>query len=237
MKYLKLLLTNPILFLKKVVRRVMWLYNLYILKNLYHVEHTKFTKDKGDKIIRYNYPELNENSIVFDLGGYVGDFTQAINDKYGCKVYLFEPHPQFYATCAERFANNKNVTLLNFGISDANGQFSLFDNNCSSSFFNPSITNKKNIDCKVREILSVLEDLNIKKIDLMKINIEGGEYPLLIHLAKQNSLDLVKEYQIQFHNFIPDAIPKRDNIIEYLSQTHKRTWCYYFVWENWKKFK
>ena len=118
----------------------------------------------------------------------------------GCKVFLFEPHPKFYATCVERFANNKNVTLLNFGISDADGQFLLSDNVDSSSFLSPSITNKKSIVCKVREILSVLEDLNIKKIDLMKINIEGGEYPLLIHLAKLNSLDLVKEYQIQFHD-------------------------------------
>ena len=236
-KYLRLLLTNPILFLKKVCGRFIWLYKLYILKDLYHVEKTKWLKDKGDETLRHNYPELNENSIVFDLGGYVGDFTQTINDKYGCKVFLFEPHPKFYATCVERFANNKNVTLLNFGISDADGQFLLSDNVDSSSFLSPSTTSKKSIVCKVREILSVLEDLNIKKIDLMKINIEGGEYPLLIHLAKLNSLDLVEEYQIQFHNFIPDAIPKRDNIIEYLSQTHKRTWCYYFVWENWKKFK
>ena len=89
-------------------------------------------------------------------------------------------------------------------------------------YFQPMTLNIKGEDVKTENVVAI---------------IEGSEYPLLIHLAKLNSLDLVEEYQIQFHNFIPDAIPKRDNIIEYLSQTHKRTWCYYFVWENWKKFK
>ena len=76
---------------------------------------------------------------------------------------------------------------------------------------------------------------NVDQIALMKINIEGGEFPLLEHIANNNCLDLVEEYQIQFHNFVSDAGSKREKISQALEKTHNRTWCYTFVWENWKK--
>ena len=81
----------------------------------------------------------------------------------------------------------------------------------------------------------MLSDLDIKNIDLIKINIEGGEYPLLKHIADKNELAIIDEYQIQFHNFVEGAGSKRNNLIDKLSKTHKRTWCYKFVWENWKR--
>ena len=235
MKSFKLFFSNPILFFKKVFGRIKRAFKLYIVKDEFLVEAAKWFKDKGDETLRLNYPALNKSSIVFDLGGYVGDFAQQINDKYGCKVYLFEPHPKFYETCVERFSNNENIIPFNYGLSDTEGEFFLSDSVDGSSFLNPDHRGKGGLNCQLREILSVVDDLDIKKIDLMKINIEGGEYPLLLHIAKENRLDLVKEYQIQFHNFIQDAVPMRDSIVESLSKTHKRTWCYTFVWENWEK--
>lgn len=236
MKALKYLLTNPSMFFKKAYNRILRLYRAYILKDEYSIDVTKWLQEGADKTLRFEYPELNENSVVFDVGGYVGDFAHKINEKYGCKVYIFEPHPAFYKTCIERFANNDNVTPLNYGLSDIDGEFPLIDSVDGSSFLNPDLINtEKGISCKLKEILNVMVELEINEIDLMKINIEGGEFPLLLHLAKQNSLNVVKEYQVQFHNFIKDSIPMRDSIVESLSKTHKRTWCYYFVWENWKK--
>ena len=69
----------------------------------------------------------------------------------------------------------------------------------------------------------------------MKINIEGGEYPILLHMISEKKLSVVDNYQIQFHNFIDNANELRNKIIEGLSKTHTRTWCYTFVWENWKR--
>ena len=235
MKAIKLLIKNPFLFLKKVYQRILRAYKHYVIKDEFTIEVARWFKDRGDETLRLDYPELNESSVVFDLGGYVGDFAQAINEKYGCKVYLFEPHPQFYEVCKQRFADNDKVIPLNYGLSDEDGEFLLSDSVDGSSFLNPNHAGKGSFSCKIKEVLGVLDELGIKTIDLMKINIEGGEYPLLTHLAHKNRLALVSEYQIQFHDFIPQAISIRNNIIEALSQTHQRTWCYVFVWENWKK--
>ena len=162
-------------------------------------------------------------------------FHSSINEKYGCTVYLFEPHPRFFERCVYRFELNTKVMPLNYGLSDRNGVFTLSDRADGSSFLNPNHLKNEGIECEVREILSVLKKLEISQVNLMKINIEGGEYPLLLHMASQSALALVSEYQIQFHNFIHDAESMRDDITAALSETHEQTWCYTFVWENWKR--
>ena len=100
---------------------------------------------------------------------------------------------------------------------------------------NPTNITKEGLECEVKEFFSVLSNLDIKNIDLIKVNIEGGEYPLLKHIVNRNELGIIDEYQIQFHNFIEGAETKRNFLITELRKTHKRTWCYKFVWENWKK--
>ncbi|WP_020405003.1 FkbM family methyltransferase [Hahella ganghwensis] len=235
MNKLFLLVTNPALFVKKLFERIRRFYRLHIAKDEFTVEAARWFADKGDETLRLNYPSLNQDSVVLDLGGYVGDFAYEINKKYGCKVYVFEPHPDFYERCVHRFADNKNIMPLNFGIADENGFFLLSDSVDGSSFLNRNHQKKQGVECEIREFFSVLSDLDIEHVDLMKINIEGGEYPLLKHIADKDKLTIVEEYQIQFHNFIKGAISKRNSIVSALSKTHKRVWCYTFVWENWKK--
>jgi FkbM family methyltransferase len=234
MRLIKLLITNPFLFAYKAYRKVIWYYKLYILKDIYPVEVTRWFKDKGDETLMFEYPELNEDSLVFDVGGYHGDFAKKINDKYGCKVYVFEPHPEFYKICLDKFEQNEKVIPLNYGLSDKGGVFTISDSLDASSFVHPNHKNKVGIECQVKEIFKAIDELKISHIDLMKINIEGSEYSLLIHMANKNKLSLVSQYQIQFHDFVNGASLKRDQIIDALSKTHQRSWCYTFVWENWK---
>jgi FkbM family methyltransferase len=234
MKILQLL-SNPLLFAKKLYGHILRAYQLYILKDEFTVEVTRWFRDKGDETLRVDYPELKEESIVFDLGGFEGDFAHAINDKYGCNVYVFEPHPKYYDACIKRFLSNDKVVPFNYGLSDKDGKFLLSDSVDGSSFLNPNHQEKNGIECEVKEIFNVLRQLEVSNIHLMKINIEGGEYPILLHMISENKLSLVDNYQIQFHNFIKNADSLRNKIIEGLLKTHVQTWCYTFVWENWKR--
>ena len=227
-------LINPFFLIKKIYSRLFHLYKLHIVKDEFTMEVTRWFEDKGDETLRLNYPELTQDSVVFDLGGYVGDFAFEINQKYGSKVYLFEPHPKFFEICDKRFSNNTNIIPLNYGLSDIDGIFHLSDSVDGSSFLNPNHKGKKLLNCKLRDFFKVLEDLKISKIDLMKINIEGGEYPLLQYISDKNKLEIVDQYQIQFHNFIDEAESKRNSIIKSLGDSHHQTWCYKFVWENWQ---
>lgn len=152
--------------------------------------------------------------------------------RYGCSVYVFEPHPKYYAHCVERFRDNPKIHVFDFGVSDKHGEFLLTDDEDGSSFQNGQETGS-GIKCRTRRFSDALQEIGVARIDLMKINIEGGEYPLLTHILSEGLTEIVKDFQIQFHNFVPDAISKRELIQHGLKETHYCTWNYDFVWENW----
>ena len=80
-------------------------------------------------------------------------------------------------------------------------------------------------------------NLKIKKIDLMHINIEGGEYELLDRMIESNMIKDINNITIQFHEWYPsykESGPLRKSLHDRLNKTHKLTFCYPFIWENWK---
>ena len=229
------LLKNPITTIRKVFFRIRifykWFYAYYIIKDYGVIERTKWYREKGDEKLRLNY-KLNEQSIVFDIGGYIGDFANLIYEKYKCNVYIFEPSPTFYKICLERFKNNKKIFCFNYGLSDSENEY-LLSNEKEASSIAKNIIDKNGEFVKIRKFSEVFEELNINKIDLLKVNIEGSEYNLMPHIIEEKLIERINNIQIQFHIFIADAKEKRDKIINSLEKTHKRDWCYWFVWENW----
>ena len=55
------------------------------------------------------------------------------------------------------------------------------------------------------KIKDVADHIN-EPIDLLNINIEGSEFAVLERLIETGKLDLIKEIQVQFHDFAPDAV-------------------------------
>jgi len=231
-----LLFSNPKKFVNKSFDKLKYFKRIYLDKEIFLIELKRWYKDNGDENLRLSYPSLNINSIVFDLGGYKGDFAFQIYERYKCNVYIFEPHPTFYKFCIDRFKGNSKIHVFDFGLSDENGSFKLSDLDDGSSLFDRDGA-ASHIEVKVREFSPLFEELNLKKIDLIKINIEGAEFPLLEHMYLKNIFPLIDNLQIQFHNFVDDAPSKKNLINQNLSLTHTRTWNYEFVWENWEIHK
>ena len=206
--------------------------DIYITKDEFMKNIYKWQDNKGDQTLRLDYP-LDENSLVFDVGGYIGSFAADIFCKYNCNIYIFEPVTEFYEKVKDRFSNNPKVNVFHAGLSDISSTAKMAVNGTSSSVFKTNSENTEEI--KLISLVDFIKDHGIKEIDLMKINIEGGEYLLLDSLIKNNLLDITRYYQIQFHNFIPDAKEKRKNIRTELSKTHRLLWDYPFVWESWER--
>ncbi|MTI17627.1 FkbM family methyltransferase [Rhodobacteraceae bacterium RKSG542] len=220
-------------FLEKTKLRIAKYYKIYVLKDPFLVAHRRWKKDRGDVTLRLDY-DLSKDSVVFDIGGYHGDFASAIYERYGCKVYVFEPSKAFYDLCEKRFEENPNIVCFNYGLSDADGEFDLSDEGDGSSV----VSSSKGGDAekvRVRSISSVYEELGSPKIALMKINIEGGEYSLLPQLIQDEIVPSIDHLQIQFHEFIEGAHKLRSSIQQCLGRTHRCTWNYEFVWENWQR--
>lgn len=183
----------------------------------------------GDKSLRINYP-LNSNSVVFDVGGYLGDSSSDIYEKYKCYVYVFEPVQEYYKTIKKRFRNLKKIYVLNYGLAVRTQYINLHLAKDATSEYGKSTKLEK---VKLEDVKKVLEKYKIKNVDLIELNIEGGEYELLEYLIYTNLIKKFKDIQVQFHNSIENAEERRNKIQNYLRKTHKLTYEYPFVWENW----
>jgi FkbM family methyltransferase len=190
-----------------------------------------FAGVSGDSTLRIDY-KLDNNSTVIDAGGYVGQWAYDINAKYDSTVYVFEPVKHSYDGIVAKFEQTPKVLVFNYGLSDKTQELQISIEGDSSSVYNQEHSELETILC--RDFDEVLKEQNITHIDLMKINIEGGEYDLLDHIIKKKLQSNIDNFQIQYHRFVPDCAARRDKISEALSKTHTRTWNYEWIWENWE---
>ena len=54
-------------------------YKIYIVKDEFTIQLKKWFADGGDHTLRLDYPELTSDSIVFDLGGYLGGYLGLVH--------------------------------------------------------------------------------------------------------------------------------------------------------------
>lgn len=197
---------------------------------IFNNEILRYFEDGGDYYIRYRYT-LDENSVVFDVGGYIGDFAKSVIENFGCKVFVFEPTSEYYSLCRDKFRNVKNVRIFNYGIGDKNGTSEIYMNGDATS---SNIKSDKVEEIKISTLRSSIDSLGITNIDLLKINIEGDEYGLLEKAIEDDVLKLVKNIQVQYHLIEENCIERRENINKKLEETHELEWRYDWVWESWK---
>ena len=188
-------------------------------------------RDKGDSTLRLDYP-LTEDSLIFDVGGYMGEWSQQIATRYNPTIYIFEPVPKFCSFIMERFKHNPKVSVFDFGLFDETKTETLVLDKDGSSLYGS--TGEK-IQISLVDIDEFLKEHDITAIDLMKINIEGAEYALLKRMIDQGIVERICDLQVQFHIFYPDAVRLRDEIRNALKDTHSLTYDYPFVWENWTR--
>jgi len=179
---------------------------------------------KGDTTYRIDY-DLNINSIIVDIGARHGAWSDLIRNKYGCNTYCFEVIKEFCDQLKQKnyivfnYAVNDNFGTIYLGIFE--GEASILYNNVNNNIVAESIPASK-----------IFKLINKQKIDLMKINVEGAEYNILKNLINENLISNIKHIQIQFH-LIENYEKLYDNIVKELEKTHKITWRFPFVWENW----
>ncbi|MGC2855632.1 FkbM family methyltransferase [Novispirillum sp. DQ9] len=190
----------------------------------------RWVADNGEEK-RLDYP-LTANSVVFDIGGHVGDWAADIADRYDCYIHIFEVVAEHAREARQRFATNPKVQVHNFGLSSTDSCVTIHLAGTGSSAFRSEGPTEQ---CQLREIGAVMAELGTTLVDLCKINIEGAEFALLDHILDNGLAPAFKDLQIQFHDVSPTSAAHRQAIRRRLQSTHVVTYDYPFVWENWRR--
>ena len=178
------------------------------------------------------YHDLNENSIVFDVGGYQGRFASDMFAMYRCRqIYVFEPVREYADRLRKRFARNRSIVVCDYGLWKENTRARIAVCADGSSLF---LSGSNMEEVSLVRADEFIGRHGIQRIDMMKINIEGAEYDLLEHLIETGFIKNIKNIQVQFHDFVEDAEKRMIKIQKKLQKTHYLTYQYPFVWENWE---
>jgi FkbM family methyltransferase len=190
----------------------------------------KWRSDNGNYTNALNF-DIDDNSIVVDLGAYKGVWAQQIIDKYNPYVYLFEPIPEFYNLLLSKFKDNPKVKVFNYGISTINKKDFIYKNEDATSSY---ILNSNKLEVEFIDFESMFNLSGLKTIDLIQINIEGEEYPLLEQISSKDIIKKIRNIQIQYHTWIENSYSRRESIQNEMSKYFDKTYDYPFVFEGWK---
>ncbi len=161
--------------------------------------------------------DLLASSVVVDAGAGVGEYAVYCAKKFGCSVYAFEPVPSRYHAAKELAEHNSvNLELYNCGLSDVDSKMAVPD---GISMAGAGADNSSGEMPQVKTL--ALDSLNLKRLDVFKIDTEGYEIPVLngamrtitefkpkiiveVHgkRNKKDVLDLLESlhYRIIYHN-------------------------------------
>jgi len=154
--------------------------------------------------------DLNNQSIIIDLGSNKGVFTKQIQALYQSQCYAIEANADLYELLLE-----EKITAFNYAVTAANGpiEFYISTNAEASSLIN-NFENVWGLEKKVTvegiSFQSLLKKLHLenKVIEIVKIDIEGAELELIESL-NDDDVKNIKQITIEFHDWINKALHER----------------------------
>jgi FkbM family methyltransferase len=144
--------------------------------------------------------------VVFDVGAGIGAETLLFSRLVGAsgRVVSVEAHPRTYARLVELCRANglANVTALQVAVSDSDGTAKISDrpSHASNTLLG---TDAGAIQVPVRRIDTMARELEITRIDLLKMNIEGAERAAIRGVGAL--LAGTRHVCIGCHDFLADA--------------------------------
>jgi FkbM family methyltransferase len=130
---------------------------------------------------------LKDNDVVLDIGaniGYISMFCAKAVGKGG-KIYAFEPERSNYAALQQHIGLNSFTNIYPQRLAATNFPTTLrlylaSDNHgAHSTIFNPDVLTQEYEEVQGITLDSFVEEQNITKIALVKIDVEGAEYEVL----------------------------------------------------------
>ena len=191
-----------------------------VLKKKFRLQKAR---KKGLKYVPPNFiyfpQQLSKNSIVIDGGcSYEADFSLHMIKNYGLKAYGVDPTRKHKNSLNLLVKKHKGrFTYLPFAINAIDGTLMFHESktNESGSLLkdHTNVKQDKIINYKIKAISlkSLLKYINIKQIEILKLDLEGAEYDLLNKISKEEVLPF-RQIFVEFHHHAIDHYNKSDTL-------------------------
>jgi len=174
----------------------------------------------------YNFKADTDKPVILDCGSNVGVSIMYFLSLYpNAEITGFEPDPHIFRALKQNMTqNNLNVTLENVALCSEDCTIPFYVNDgfgaLTGSIINERGGNNK-IDVDGKRLSQFIS--KYKKIDLIKIDIEGAEIGVLDDLCASNTLGLADNYVVEYHHNIRSS---QSDMSEFLKKFEDRGFDY-----------
>lgn len=129
----------------------------------------------------------SNGDVVLDIGANSGLYSLSIARKVGTegKLYAVEPYSRTYELLRQNIAMNSHENIVTIrvalGSSRGDGELNVYGNSgCNSFYLNTNGGNlRKTERVKVSTLDSIVDEYSIKKLNMIKLDVEGHELEVL----------------------------------------------------------
>ena len=163
----------------------------------------------GESNFLNQYLSSFEQPIIFDVGANTGSYgllCHQINPN--SQIFCFEPHPKTFSLLQNEVQHNNNIQSFNLGLSNKPGILNLYDyqDNRNSRHATlcanviETVTNQTSIkfEVQVSTVDQIILEQNIKKIHLLKVDVEGHDLQVLQGAKSAIANNIVQAIQFEF---------------------------------------
>lgn len=141
---------------------------------------------------------LNKNSLVYSFG--IGEditFDLELMNRIGCEINAFDPTPKSLKWIKEQKLPEK-FKFFEYGLSDKNGILK-FDPPPNPEWVSYKESENGSFEFPVKKLSSIKEELGHqdKRIDFLKLDIEGSEYSVIDNILLENLNPI--QMSVEFH--------------------------------------
>ncbi len=157
----------------------------------------------GEKfILATDTGNLTEGSVVYSFGvGTDISWDLALIEKYGCVVHAFDPTPRSIQWVSQQVVPAQ-FQFHPYGIAEFDGMLKFYDPpNPKNVSYSPVRKNGMPSEFPVKRLSTIMRELNHTHIDLLKIDVEGGEFTLLPDIIPLPISQLIIEFHSRFFRF------------------------------------
>jgi FkbM family methyltransferase len=142
---------------------------------------------------------LTKDSVVVDAGAHHGEFSAEIIRRFGCRCHLVEANPRLVETLI--VAGAESITPAALDARDGRGMLHVSENPEATGLFDAGFATTS-VEVETISLATLMQRLDIAKIDILKLDIEGAEFDLIASTPNQ-ILQRIDQIAVEFHDFKP----------------------------------
>ncbi len=166
-------------------------------------EHTDL-KTFWQIFLRRVYRVESSDRIIIDLGANVGLFSlYAARQAPDARIFAVEPFPATFNRLTEVVREHnltKRISCLNYAVTGEAGTRVMRDDSLPSQqrALAPAGEHASGTAVKAKTLSQMLQENTLHRVDLLKIDIEGGEYEVLLSIPPE-VLRTIRRIALEYH--------------------------------------